>query len=82
MLEILFTESAAGRLKYAKNYGKGPYKPKAVRFLSTSYGTPLSRQEMDAYRKAAEKHINKPMQPLVDTNQARAGGFPPAFLLS
>ena len=29
MLEILFTESAAGGLKYARNYGKGKYKAPA-----------------------------------------------------
>lgn len=81
MLEILFTESAAGGLKVARHYGKGLYKPKTVRFLSAADGTPLSRREMEEYRKAAEKCINKPMQPLVDTNQAKAGGLPPAFLL-
>ncbi|MBQ6850572.1 MAG: DUF1835 domain-containing protein [Oscillospiraceae bacterium] len=82
MLEILFTESAAGGLKVARHYGKGPYRPKNIRFLPTADGTPLSRQEMDAHRKAAEEkeRINWEKAVLMDIDSRDVVALP--FALS
>ncbi len=60
MLEILFTESAAGGLKIAGRYGKGEYKPGVFHFIVGDDGNPLSEQEMENYKRIAlEKEKGK-----------------------
>ena len=55
MLEILFTESAAGGLKYSKNYGKGEYRPHTAVAVLTRDGEQLSDAELELYKKEAEE---------------------------
>ncbi|MBR6610075.1 MAG: DUF1835 domain-containing protein [Oscillospiraceae bacterium] len=55
MLEILFTESAAGGLKYSKNYGKGEYRPHTAVAVLTEVGKQLSDAELELYKKEAEE---------------------------
>lgn len=55
MLEILFTESAAGGLKYSKNYGKGEYRPHTAVAVLTEDGKQLSDAELELYKKEAEE---------------------------
>ena len=51
MLEILFTESAAGGLKYASHYGKGNFKPHTTAFIINNDGSQMSAEQLDEYRK-------------------------------
>lgn len=51
MLEILFTESAAGGLKYSRNYGKGEYRPHTAVAVLTEDGKQLSDAELELYKK-------------------------------
>ena len=55
MLEILFTESAAGGLKYSKNYGKGEYRTHTAVAVLTEDGKQLSDAELELYKKEAEE---------------------------
>lgn len=55
MLEILFTESAAGGLKVAGRYGKGKYKPGVIQFVVGEGDKPISEQELNDYKKAVRE---------------------------
>ena len=55
MLEILFTDSAAGGLKHSKDFGKGKYSPHTALAVLTEDGKQLSGEELELYKKEKEE---------------------------
>ena len=55
MLEILFTDSAAGGLKHSKDFGKGKYRPHTALAVLTEDGKQLSGEELELYKKEKEE---------------------------
>lgn len=55
MVEVVFGDSAAGSLKLAQSYGKGPYRPGAIGvILLREDGQEATEAEIEAARREAE----------------------------
>ena len=56
MLEIVFSDSACGALKYAQHFGQGEYQPGCIRvFVSREDGTEPTAQEIAQAQRQAEE---------------------------
>ena len=55
MLEVVFSDSACGGLKYAQHYGEGPYRPGCIGvIISQEDGEPTPAEIEAAQRRAEE----------------------------
>ena len=55
MLEVVFSDSACGGLKYAQHYGEGPYRPGCIGVIFSQEDGEPTPAEIEAAQRRAEE---------------------------
>ena len=77
MVEVVFGDSAAGSLKLAQSYGKGPYRSGAIGvILLRKDGREATEAEIEAARREAEARERPPGKAPFPCAAARRTWFP------